>query len=222
MDYGKHYARLIERARARVLSGYSERHHIMPRCMGGDNSPGNIVRLTPEEHYVAHQLLVKMYPKHRGLIWAAVCMSNGPQKAERKNKLYGWLRRRFAIYVSETHRGKVVSEESRLKMSLAKLGKKMKPHSAETKAKMSAVAKGKKKSAAHVTALAAAKKGKRLGPHSAEWRANISAGQRRTAHLRDRSSYETPQHRALKAEKMREVWLRRASGEMPMPQRAGG
>lgn len=30
MDYQSHYDRLITRARTRVLSGYSERHHVVP------------------------------------------------------------------------------------------------------------------------------------------------------------------------------------------------
>jgi len=30
--------------------------------MNGNNRKENIVRLSPEEHYVVHQLLVKMHP----------------------------------------------------------------------------------------------------------------------------------------------------------------
>ena len=62
MNYRRHYDRLIERARNRVLSGYVERHHVLPRCMGGGNESSNLVQLTAEEHYVAHQLLHKMHP----------------------------------------------------------------------------------------------------------------------------------------------------------------
>lgn len=95
MDYQKHYERLCERARNRLLEGYTERHHVIPRCMGGDDSPDNLVDLTPEEHYVAHQLLVKMYPEHQGLVWAAHMMTCGSKMHNRgANKLYGWLRRK--------------------------------------------------------------------------------------------------------------------------------
>lgn len=63
-----------------------------PRCLGGGNEPGNLVRLTPEEHYLAHQLLVKIHPTVPGLVTAAVTMTaNRPG-----NKLYGWLRRRVS------------------------------------------------------------------------------------------------------------------------------
>ena len=75
MNYTTHYQRLIARARIRALTGYRERHHVIPRCMGGDDSPTNLVGLTPEEHYVAHQLLVKMYPWSKKLLSAVVLMA---------------------------------------------------------------------------------------------------------------------------------------------------
>lgn len=62
MNYVAQYLKLIERARNRILDGYKERHRVKPRCLGGDDVQENLVYLTPEEHYVAHQLLVKIYP----------------------------------------------------------------------------------------------------------------------------------------------------------------
>lgn len=59
--------------------------------MGGDDSPQNLVKLTPEEHYLAHQLLVKIHPENSELIYAAQMMTIG----RTTNKLYGWLRRRW-------------------------------------------------------------------------------------------------------------------------------
>ena len=92
MDYQLHYDKLINRARNRVLKNYSEKHHIVPRCMGGSNDSNNLVNLTPEEHYVAHQLLIKIFPNNSKLINAAVMMiQNRPS-----NKLYGWLRKKFS------------------------------------------------------------------------------------------------------------------------------
>ena len=91
MDYFKCYNTLIERARCRTTEGYTELHHITPRCMGGDDSEENLVKLYPEEHYLAHQLLVKMHPNHYGLVSAALYMCTRPN-----NKLYGWLKRKRA------------------------------------------------------------------------------------------------------------------------------
>lgn len=45
MNYQKHYTMLINKGKNRVLGTYSERHHIVPRCLGGDNSKENLVRL---------------------------------------------------------------------------------------------------------------------------------------------------------------------------------
>ena len=47
--------------------GYVERHHILPKCVGGGDESENLVPLTPEEHYLAHQLLVKMHPDNHRL-----------------------------------------------------------------------------------------------------------------------------------------------------------
>jgi hypothetical protein len=107
MDYKKIYNNLIERARDReYVLGYYESHHIIPRCMGGTNDKENLVNLTPEEHYVAHQLLTKIYPNNHKLVNAAVMMiPNRPS-----NKLYGWLKRRLSITKSFQQTGKKNSQ----------------------------------------------------------------------------------------------------------------
>jgi hypothetical protein len=116
MDYQAHYNRLVERAKNRTVEGYVERHHILPRCMGGTNDKANIVPLTPEEHYVAHQLLVKIYPCVGGLVAAIKYMSDNTYagntgKKVRNNKMYGWLRKKVSKYLSELTRGKKQSPE---------------------------------------------------------------------------------------------------------------
>jgi len=69
--------------------------------MGGSDESSNLVRLTPEEHYLAHQLLVKIFPDNNSVISAAVMMiPNRPS-----NKLYGWLRRKFSESQSERMSG---------------------------------------------------------------------------------------------------------------------
>lgn len=49
----------------RTLEGYTEKHHIIPRCLGGSNEQINIAVLTAREHYIAHLLLTKMTDDHR-------------------------------------------------------------------------------------------------------------------------------------------------------------
>lgn len=98
MNYVKIYNDLISRAKSRTLTVYFERHHIVPKCVGGDDSLTNLAELTPEEHYFAHQLLVKIYPGNNSILHAAVMMTvgNGLNRGLSKNKLYGWLRRKLS------------------------------------------------------------------------------------------------------------------------------
>ena len=64
MDYECLYRQLIEHRRELPVdcsSGvYVEMHHIVPRCLGGNNNKENLVCLTGREHYVAHKILLKI------------------------------------------------------------------------------------------------------------------------------------------------------------------
>src|ERR1700676_4496541 len=106
MNYEKEYALLINWDKSRVSVGQTESHHIVPRCMRGSDAKKNRVLLTPEEHFVAHQLLTKMYPSHPGLAIAAATMATDNRNGKRSgNKLYGWLRRRAAAANSLRRKG---------------------------------------------------------------------------------------------------------------------
>jgi hypothetical protein len=60
MDYRKIYNQLIARAKDRVFEpGLYEKHHSIPKSLGGSNKRDNIVLLTYREHFLAHWLLVK-------------------------------------------------------------------------------------------------------------------------------------------------------------------
>ena len=98
MDYKLIYEQLVTRGQERSeLEGYKERHHIIPKCMGGVDEEENLVDLTPEEHYVAHQLLVKIYPDNVKVLYAIQAMSMPGSAGLRGggNKMFGWLRRRY-------------------------------------------------------------------------------------------------------------------------------
>ena len=96
MNHSKIYSQIIERAKDRTLTGYKESHHIVPKCIGGKDDLDNLVDLTPEEHYVCHQLLCRIYPDHKGIWYSALTMSMNNGKNGRSNKLYGWLKRGYA------------------------------------------------------------------------------------------------------------------------------
>lgn len=105
MDYRKHYDKLINRAKTREKPNcYTEDHHIIPRCMGGGDDPDNIATLTPEEHFTAHLLLGKMYPKHGGIWMAVRMMCRNLHGRRQTNKEYAWIRRRISETMSDTIR----------------------------------------------------------------------------------------------------------------------
>ena len=64
MDYKFVYNCIISKAKNRTeLSEYYEKHHILPKSLGGSNDETNLVKLTAREHFICHWLLVKMYEK---------------------------------------------------------------------------------------------------------------------------------------------------------------
>lgn len=149
MNYQTIYNQLMLRGQDRVLTGYSEKHHIVPVCVGGTNDPSNIVCLTSHEHFVAHQLLVKIYrgtPYFGKLVMSARLLTTDKRNPNGTNKLHGWLK-------------KAVSEASRQ----LKLGSK---NSAETRAKIAASNTGKVKSQAQRDAISAGMKGVKGEPTS--------------------------------------------------------
>lgn len=158
MNYEKHYNTLIERSKGRILEGYTERHHIIPKCMGGSNDDSNIAVLTPEEHFVAHQLLVKMFPKNFKLAFALSMMCVASSRHQRNNKRYGWIRKSKANAHSKAprkarkketkprNRDYTMTEDHRSKIKASSKGKKL---SEEHKAKIKESQKGKTLSAEH-------------------------------------------------------------------------
>jgi len=57
--YEKWHEQIVQRAKDRVLNDYYERHHILPRSLGGLDIHENIVCLTAREHFICHWLLTK-------------------------------------------------------------------------------------------------------------------------------------------------------------------
>lgn len=86
LKYFKIYDNLIERARSRKLIGYTESHHIIPKCLGGSNLSENLVNLTAREHFIAHRLLCRMY-SHNGLKFALVMMTMSNLRQQRTFKI---------------------------------------------------------------------------------------------------------------------------------------
>ena len=67
--YKRWYSELISSRRSRILSDsvYTEKHHILPRSLGGNDSPDNIIKLLPREHFIAHLLLARIHAGADGM-----------------------------------------------------------------------------------------------------------------------------------------------------------
>jgi hypothetical protein len=140
MNYQKIYNNLMYRDVARV--GYVEKHHILPRCLGGTDDKENLVRLYPEEHYIAHLLLCKIYPGNQKLLYAAMNMTTGSMtnNGKRNNKAYSWLRRQYAESMSGDNNPSRRNPNLQKEAALKRVGQK---RTKETKARMSATQKGR-------------------------------------------------------------------------------
>jgi len=113
---------------------YTERHHIVPKSLGGSNENKNIVVLTAREHFIAHLLLTKMftdtYSKEK--MCYAFHMMFGSDNENRPRYMpssvwYEYRMKNLAVFMSRRMKGKVPwnkgikrSEEERAKMSATK------------------------------------------------------------------------------------------------------
>jgi hypothetical protein len=61
--YTKYYNQLVESRKLlnRTFQTGFEKHHIVPKSLGGNDTKSNLVVFTPREHCLAHMLLAKMY-----------------------------------------------------------------------------------------------------------------------------------------------------------------
>jgi len=145
MNYNKIYDNLMNKRKTNLLENqYTEKHHIIPKCFGGADTKDNMVALTPEEHFLAHQLLVKIYPEHKGLKYALFMMTIEPNGRRNNNKLFGWIKRNYnsnrpqsrgmtGRKLSPEHIAKlkaarakqVITEETKKKISSTKSGVKL-------------------------------------------------------------------------------------------------
>jgi hypothetical protein len=151
MNYQRIHDAIIDRARNRTLLGYRERHHVIPRCLGGTDKSENLVELTAREHFVVHKLLVELYPTETKLIYAYWMMSRNISNSKYSRDYlvsardYEHARRLFSEASSKHQRGKTLTEEHKEALSIAAKTRKTRTpikHSEETKQKLSSLWKG--------------------------------------------------------------------------------
>lgn len=219
--YRRWYTQLMRRATNRQLAGYYERHHILPRAMGGTNDHANLVQLTYREHFLAHWLLTKFTTGA-----ARIRMCNAMFRMTNQTKRHKRITTSWQYTIAKNiHTRNMQRPEVRRKIGLRMskflqgnthlLGHK---HSAKSRAKMSAKLKGNKHALGHKHSAAWRKanrirlKGNKhaLGNRhtlSAEWRAACSARLKGNKYCVGRKL--TFEHRAKIGAARRAAWKKR-------------
>jgi hypothetical protein len=140
MNYQKVYDQIINRAksenRIKYNGVYYEKHHINPKCLGGDDNKSNLVLLTAREHFICHWILIRLYPNNAKLIHALWGMCNNLTSSNQirytpSSRVYEEARQLHSVSIS-----KVVSE--------SKKNKKRSPFSDDWKRKIGEGSKGRK------------------------------------------------------------------------------
>jgi len=115
MNYENIYNLLCERSKKRKWEKFVyEKHHIIPKSMGGSDKKSNIAILTPREHALAHLLLVKFLTgKNKAkMIFALKTMIGYRNK--KRNQLtpqqYESLRKNYQMYCQDAEYRKMRSE----------------------------------------------------------------------------------------------------------------
>ena len=151
--YYNWYYKLINKAKKRIITGYTETHHIIPKSLGGQDILDNMVELTAREHFIAHLCLVKMTKgsEQRSMIKAAYSIINWKNKSQARifkvnNRVYETLKtqhsenmKKFNPMFNEEikakntslfkkgqvahNKGKKATEEAKLKQSMSMKGR---------------------------------------------------------------------------------------------------
>lgn len=159
MNYARIYDNIILKAqsenRKKSKTGiYYERHHIIPKCLGGSNKKENLILLTAREHFICHWLLARTHPTHFGIVNAfnrMLYFSANQSRYTPSSRAVQEAKELFAKRIGELHKGKKRSSEICKNMSeskkkynpgLATLTMKGKNHSDKTKEKIRNKLKG--------------------------------------------------------------------------------
>jgi hypothetical protein len=149
--YLNRYNRFVESYKRNLIikDGYYEKHHIVPKCLGGTDDIENLVLLPARAHFIAHALLHKAHPEHRGLAhaFAMMAVNNSGQRRHSSARLYElskvarsaalkgiprpeWVKEKLRKpKLNKQNYSGPKSEEHKLKIGLAHKGKSKNPES---------------------------------------------------------------------------------------------
>ena len=108
------FVRFCEEYNREKESDYYELHHIIPRSLNKARikDKNNIIRLTGRQHFIAHFILAKIYAGR--MLFAFNQMKRVGNK---KSILYHAFRKELSCAISESGKGRKMSEENRKKKS---------------------------------------------------------------------------------------------------------
>ena len=148
MNYLKLYEDFINQRKFRIVwAAYIERHHIVPKSLGGNDDDDNIVLLSAGEHLIAHFYLWKIHSNNGKMNFAFMMMCNS-----RKRFVDDALLEEYATEYQKSREefilkqiGRIIPEETRRKISesnkISQLNRP--PIKDETRKKLSIAGKGR-------------------------------------------------------------------------------
>jgi hypothetical protein len=166
--YTRWYNQIVANAQNRITEGYTERHHIQPRSLGGADTADNLVELTAREHFICHWLLTKMTAgEDRYKMINALRMMRAEKEGQQRydtaitSRVYETIKKEYAKLQSERFSGKNNPMYGRT-------------HTEEAKRAIKEKNTGKKLTEEQVARQVAAQTGRKRSPFSEEWRAKMS------------------------------------------------
>ena len=157
--YLNRYNNIIQHFQNTIVEGYYEKHHIIPKCLGGTDEKTNLVLLPTKVHFIAHALLHKAYPNEPKLA-QAFGMMVACNKYHKGRKYSSRLYEMSKLARSNAMKGIPRPEWVKEKLRVPKLNKEnyKKPKSKEHAENISKSLIGKKKTKEHLLNLAIAQK----------------------------------------------------------------
>lgn len=133
--YKKVYNDLVTSRKLRGLDKtkigfYTEKHHILPVCLGGSDEDHNLVLLSFKEHIIAHMLLARIYYTNYKIVYASksmtMCSKMTKERFKEENPDVQRTALNFLAYCRELHsehrHRTPISDDQKKKISAANKG----------------------------------------------------------------------------------------------------